>query len=180
MDENNNNHGLDKRFIFVMVLASVVAVIAFVGYLYPGRGVGYAPKQPIPFSHKVHAGDRKIQCQYCHSGVDRSTHSNIPSAAVCMNCHNYVKTDSPHIKKLKEAYDAGQPIQWINVHVMPDFVYFNHEAHIAKGVSCSHCHGNIQDMEVVRQVMPISMGWCVNCHRSQDPPAPIDCSTCHR
>lgn len=179
MDEHNN-HTVDKKFIIVSIIAVVLTVAAFAAYLYPGRGVGYAPAQPIPFSHKLHAGDRKIQCQYCHSTVDRSAHSNIPSSAVCMNCHTYVKTDSPHIQKLKEAYDKNLPIQWVNVHVMPDFVYFNHERHIARGVSCETCHGNVQDMEKVRQVMPISMGFCVNCHRSQDPPAPIDCWTCHR
>ena len=179
MDENNN-HTVDRKFIIVSVLAVVLAIAAFALYLYPGRGVGYAPSQPIPFSHKLHAGDRKIQCQYCHSGVDRSAHSNVPAVAVCMNCHNFVKTDSPHIKKLKEAIDTNKPVQWVNVHVMPDFVYFNHERHIARGVSCEQCHGNVQDMEKVRQVMPISMGFCVNCHRSQDPPAPIDCWTCHR
>lgn len=180
MAEQNERHTIDRKFIVVSCIAVIVTIIAFAAYLYPGRGVGYAPAQPIPFSHKLHSGDKKIQCQYCHSGVDKSAHSNIPSAAVCMNCHRYVKTDSPHIQKLAEAYNQGKPIQWVNVYVLPDYVYFNHERHIAKGVSCETCHGNVQDMERVRQASSLTMGWCVNCHRQQDPPAPIECSTCHR
>lgn len=180
VEEQKEAHKLDKKFLVVGAIAIILAVLAFAAYLYPGRGVGYAPAQPIPFSHKLHAGERKIQCQYCHSAVDRSAHSNIPSATVCLNCHRYVKTESPHIKKLWEAVEKNQPIQWIQVHVLPDFVYFNHECHIQRGISCEQCHGNVQQMDKVKQVAPLSMGWCVNCHREQSPAAPTDCWTCHR
>lgn len=176
----DKGHKVDRKFIVVMAFATIVSVIAFAVYLYPGRGVGYAPSQPIPFSHKLHAGERKIDCKYCHTSVGRSTHSNVPSSAVCMNCHQHVKTDSPHIQKLTEAYEKGTPIQWVNVYVLPDFVYFNHERHVARGVSCDTCHGNVQEMEKVYQATTLSMGWCVNCHREQKPAAPIECSTCHR
>src|SRR5690606_10903716 len=102
-----------------------------------------APSQPFPFSHAVHAGDRKIQCLYCHSNIEKSAHANIPSTAVCMNCHLVVKTDSPWIQKLTEMYNNDEPIKWVNVHVLPDYVYFNHQPHIQRGVSCDTCHGNV-------------------------------------
>ena len=170
----------NKKFL-VLGLVAAAFIVAIVGIVVrPGRGVGYQPEQPIPFSHALHAGQRKIDCKYCHTNVDRAAHSNVPSVNVCMNCHKYVKTDSPHIKKLTEAYEQNKPVQWVNVHVLPDFAYFNHERHIARGVPCETCHGEVQEMEEVHQVAPLTMGWCVNCHRQQDPPAPIDCNTCHR
>ncbi len=171
---------MDKKFLIVGSFLLVLTVGVFAFFLSPGRGVGYAPSQPIPFSHKVHAGERKIACQYCHSSVSRSAHANVPSVEVCLNCHRYVKTDSPHIKRLQEAWDKKEPVQWVNVHVLPDYVYFRHDPHIASGISCNECHGNVQSMDVVRQVSPLTMGWCVNCHREQKPPAPLDCNTCHR
>lgn len=147
----------------------------------PGIGYnkGYEPTQPIPFDHSVHVGKHNIQCQYCHSSVERSTHSNIPSLQTCMNCHIQVKTDSPHITKLREAFEGGQPIEWVKVHMLPDHVRFNHAAHLNKGVSCQTCHGEIEKMQVVRQHSDLSMGWCVNCHREQQNKAPLNCSTCH-
>jgi hypothetical protein len=144
-----------------------------------GYNQGYEPTQPIPFDHSVHVGKHKIQCQYCHSQVERSTHSNIPSLQTCMNCHIQVKTDSPHITKLREAYEAGQSIEWVKVHMLPDHVRFNHAAHLNKGVSCQTCHGEIEKMQVVKQYSDLSMGWCVNCHREQQSKAPLNCSTCH-
>ena len=144
-----------------------------------GYNKGYQPEQPIPYDHSVHVGKHNIQCQYCHNQVERSRHSNIPSLATCMNCHLQVKTDSPHIQKLREAYDAGKPIEWTRVHMLPDHVMFNHSAHIAKGVNCQTCHGPIEKMQKVYQYSDLSMGWCVNCHRKPENKAPINCSTCH-
>ncbi|NUM89537.1 MAG: cytochrome c3 family protein [Bdellovibrionales bacterium] len=97
-----------------------------------------------------------------------------------MNCHNVVKVDSPLIQQLRDAYDNNKPIQWVNVHVLPDYVYFNHERHVRKGVSCDTCHGDVAAMEKVEQVAPLTMGWCVNCHRQPENNAPVDCNTCHR
>ena len=173
-------HKTDRKFLIVACFTLFFTFVGFFFYLKPSRYVGYAPEQPIPFSHKKHAGIRKIQCKYCHSSIERSPHANVPSVQVCMNCHEYVKTDSPHIKKLKKAYDTGTPVQWVNVHVLPDFVYFNHEPHISAGISCEKCHGNIQNMTVVRQINSLTMGWCISCHREQKPPVSTDCSTCHR
>lgn len=170
----------EKKLILLSFVVVVVTVLAFAVFLMPARGVGYAPPQPIPFSHELHAGVRKIQCIYCHSNVDKSPHANIPSTQVCLNCHRVVKTDSPLIQKILESEATGKPIQWIHVHVLPDFVYFNHQRHVQKGVSCDTCHGNIPGMARVEQVAPLNMGWCVNCHRQPQYQAPLNCNTCHR
>lgn len=130
-----------------------------------GYNQGYQPTQPIPFSHQLHAGQYKIDCKYCHTNPGVSRHSSVPPLNVCMNCHLLVKTDSPWIQKLTEAYNAGKSIPWQKVHLLPDFVKFNHSAHISKGVNCTTCHGDVANMPVVRQYSSLSMGWCVNCHR---------------
>lgn len=143
-----------------------------------GYNKGYSPEQPLPFSHELHVG-HGIQCQYCHNQVERSPHSNIPALSTCMNCHMVVKTDSPHIQKLRDAYDNGKSIEWVRVHMLPDHVKFNHSAHIAKGVNCQTCHGEVEKMSRISQQQTLSMGWCVNCHRQPENKAPTNCSTCH-
>ncbi len=177
-----------KSFSFAIKMATSALAIAsallFVGCdkihnLSIGYNQGYAPEQPIPFDHSLHVQTNKIQCQYCHNQVERSSHSNIPALSTCMNCHLTVKTDSPHIQKLREAYDKAQPIQWVKVHMLPDHVRFNHSAHIAKGVNCQTCHGPIETMQKVYQFSNLNMGWCVNCHRQPENKAPLNCSTCH-
>ena len=179
-EHSSSEHQKNKKIYVLSFLLTVVTIAGFGFFLMPGRGIGYAPSQPIPFSHELHAGKRKIQCMYCHSNVDKSAHANVPSTAVCMNCHRVVKTDSPWIQQLTKAYDNNEPIQWVNVHVLPDYVYFNHSRHIQKGVSCETCHGNVAAMEKVEQVNDLSMGWCVNCHRQPQYQAPLNCNTCHR
>lgn len=126
---------------------------------------GYKPDQPLPFSHKLHAGEYKIDCLYCHAGVEVSHHSPIPSLEVCMNCHRVVKTESPWIQKLQEAYVEGKSIPWQKVHLLPDFVRFSHSPHILAGKECRACHGPVEEMEKVYQFQTLSMGFCVNCHR---------------
>ena len=143
-----------------------------------GNSVGYAPEQPIPFSHKIHAGDNQIPCLYCHVNADKGRHAGVPSLNVCMNCHSVVKADSPYIQKIKEHYEKNEPIEWVKVHVQPDFVFFNHRPHIAKGVACETCHGDVKQEARVEQQETLNMGFCVNCHRENG--APIDCYTCHR
>lgn len=147
----------------------------------PGIGYnkGYSPEQPIAFDHSLHVGTNKIQCQYCHNQVERSRHSNIPALSTCMNCHLTVKTDSPQIQKLQEAYNNKKSIEWVRIHNLPDHVSFNHSAHIARGVNCQTCHGPIETMQKVYQFSDLSMGWCVNCHRQPENKAPLNCSTCH-
>jgi hypothetical protein len=129
---------------------------------------GYAPTQPIPFSHAQHAGLYQIPCLYCHPTAEYAAFSAVPGVDTCMNCHNMVKTDSPHIQKIAEAYETGVAIPWVKVHVLPDFVHFNHRAHIAAGVACETCHGPVEEMDVVYQWAPLSMGWCMDCHRNDD------------
>ena len=144
-----------------------------------GYNKGYQPEQPIAFSHELHVGQHKMQCQYCHNQAERSRHVNIPALSTCMNCHLTVKTDSPEIKKLRDAYDNKQTIQWVKVHMLPDHVSFNHSAHLARGVSCQTCHGPIETMVQVYQFETLNMGWCVNCHRQPENKASLNCSTCH-
>ena len=126
---------------------------------------GYQPDQPIPFSHKLHAGEYGIDCRYCHTSVDVGRHSSIPSLNVCMNCHRLIKTDSPWIKKITTAYNENKPIYWEKVSLLPDHVKFSHFHHIKAGKDCTVCHGPVQEMETVYQHKSLSMGWCVNCHR---------------
>lgn len=180
MADQHGHHHTDKKVIIGSFVLTILTIVAFGIFLLPGRGIGYAPTQPFPFSHQLHAGKRQIQCLYCHSNVDKSPHANIPSTSVCMNCHRVVRTESPWIQKLTQMHDNNQPVQWINVHVLPDFVYFNHQRHIQRGVTCDTCHGNIANMEKVEQVAPLTMGWCINCHRKPENQAPTNCNTCHR
>lgn len=157
----------------------------------PGYNKGYKPLQPISYSHKLHAGDLKMDCKYCHFGSETSKRAGVPPLSVCMNCHKAVKTDSPQIKKLTEYYAKGEPVPWIKVHNLPDYVTFDHSRHVGKGLACQTCHGPIQEMPEVYQYTNLSMGWCVNCHRdyTKNPPpelkdrhlfATTDCTGCHQ
>ncbi len=139
--------------------------------------VGYKPEQPIPFSHKLHAGDKKIPCQYCHSSARRSTAAGIPPMNTCMGCHKLVATDKPNIKKVTEHFKNNDPIQWVKVHDLPDFVRFSHQVHVNAKLECQDCHGNVQDMDIVEQKAPLQMGWCVECHKAKK--AKLDCLACH-
>ncbi|MEX2188221.1 MAG: cytochrome c3 family protein [Pirellulales bacterium] len=186
----------------------------------PGDQQGYAPEQPIAFSHRLHADELQINCQYCHAAAGESRHAGIPSGEACMRCHKFVtaafnvmqeealKADEEKRKprpvvsaELRKLYDAmglddalqptadksPHPIRWVRVHNLPDFVYFDHRAHVAAGVTCQYCHGPVESMQTVEQFSTLSMGWCVNCHRdatahgvqgkSVNPST--DCATCH-
>jgi hypothetical protein len=158
---------------------------------------GYAPAQPIAFSHKLHAGDSQIPCLYCHGGARTSRHAGIPPLNVCMNCHSILTKQTVEIEKLKEAVQRRQAITWIKVHNLPDFVYFNHSQHVTGGVACVSCHGPVETMTRIRQDAPLTMGWCLDCHKQrgpelarqrraswshEDPNAPfpgLDCGKCH-
>jgi hypothetical protein len=131
--------------------------------------VGYRPKQPVAYSHKLHAGDLGIDCRYCHSNVERSTHANVPATQTCMNCHRLILADSEKLLPVRESYASGRPIEWIRVHMLPDYAYFDHRAHLEAGVGCISCHGNVAQMVEVMQVEPLSMSWCLDCHRNPGP-----------
>lgn len=134
---------------------------------------GYAPTQPINFSHKIHAGDHEIDCKYCHSSVEVSKQASVPAVSTCMNCHSYIDASkkyngqvSPEIQKIRTAYETNTPVKWIRIHNLPDLAYFNHSQHVSVGkVECQTCHGPIETMDKVEQVASLQMGWCVNCHR---------------
>lgn len=138
---------------------------------------GRAPAQPIAYSHKLHAGDLKINCFFCHDSARRSPVAGVPSVQRCIGCHNIMQTDTPEIQKLKAAWEEKKPIEWIRVHKLPEFTMFNHKRHVKAGVSCQTCHGPVETMEVVRQEAPLTMGWCLDCHKENK--APTDCYTCH-
>ena len=153
----------------VIATVALLLVISKAGYdkVY-GIGIsqGYAPKQPIAFSHKLHAGMYEMECNYCHTGVNKGKAATIPSVNICMNCHNAIKTESKEIQKLYTAIEKNRPIEWVRVHNLPDLAYFNHAQHVKVGkVECQTCHGAIQEMEVVQQHSTLTMGWCINCHR---------------
>ena len=174
-------HFLDK-FIFLTLLAMVLALFAASCKHRPGIGYnqGYSPEQPIPYDHSLHAGTYKIPCLYCHAGAEVSRHALVPSINICMNCHLTVATDKPNIQLLSDAYANDKPIQWVKVHMLPDFVNFNHRRHVLKGVACQTCHGPIETMKRVSQFSDLSMGWCINCHRQPENNAPLNCTTCHQ
>ncbi len=132
--------------------------------------VGYAPEQPVLYSHKLHAGTLGIDCRYCHQHVENGPHATIPTTETCMNCHapEKVKHDSTQIRHLQEQHAAGLPVEWVKVHMLPDYAYFDHSVHVHAGVGCASCHGRIDQMEVVRQDQPLSMGWCLECHRNPE------------
>ncbi|MCF2445341.1 c-type cytochrome [Dyadobacter sp. CY345] len=130
---------------------------------------GYAPKQPISFSHKLHAGEYKIDCNYCHTGVNRGKSAHIPSANICMNCHGVIKKESPEIQKIYTSIENNTPIEWVRVHNLPDLAYFNHSQHVnVGGLECENCHGDIAQMEVIQQRSSLTMGWCIDCHRKTE------------
>ena len=128
--------------------------------------VGYQPIQPVAFSHAIHAGQLGLDCRYCHNGVEKSWFSNIPSANTCMNCHNQVLKDDPKLALVRESAQSGKPIPWVQIHKTPDYVYFNHSVHVNRGVSCVHCHGPIHKMDEVYHAKPLSMTFCLDCHRN--------------
>ena len=131
--------------------------------------VGYRPEQPVPYSHKLHAGDMGMDCRYCHNTVERAAMAAIPPSSTCMNCHDLVKTESARLEKVRESDKTGTPVPWVRVHQLPDFAYFNHSAHLAAGVGCASCHGRVDQMTVVAMEQPLSMAWCLDCHRDPKP-----------
>ncbi len=172
-DEEKSSFNLGKlvqnrAFINGVGLVFTLVVLKAVLDSLIGVGIqqGYAPTQPIPFSHKLHAGMYEIDCNYCHTGVNKGKSAVIPSANICMNCHNAIKRESPYIKKIYEHIENDEPIEWVRVHNLPDLAYFNHAQHVnVAGLECENCHGEIKQMEVVQQRAPLTMGWCINCHR---------------
>ena len=130
---------------------------------------GYQPVQPVPYSHKLHAGNLGMDCTYCHYTVEKAAYSAIPTTEVCMNCHVRIKPQSQRLQKVRESYATGESIPWVKIHKLPDYVFFNHSAHVTAGVSCVSCHGRIDQMIEVKEVQPLNMAWCLECHRNPAP-----------
>lgn len=158
-------------------IALVVVVLSASGFYWQSAR-GRAPEQPIAFSHQLHAGELQISCLFCHDSARRSQVAGVPSMQRCMGCHSLLEADSPEIKKLKAGWEEKKPVEWVRVHKLPEFTRFNHKRHVSAGVSCQTCHGPVEGMPVVQQVAPLTMGWCISCHKERQ--APLDCLTCHR
>lgn len=184
---------LDYTLRVQLPIVVFVAVVSFSATYFLSRaerdGVGYAPEQPIAFSHKLHAGAMQIDCKYCHTAVTTSPNASVPAVSVCMNCHSVARKNRPEIIKLTRSYEEGVALPWKRVHKVPDYAYFNHSVHVNKGIDCADCHGRVESMEVVQQVSEFTMSACLNCHRNA--PAilsnvpgikkgPDNCYTCHR
>ena len=158
---------LPLQIVIYLCVLGAIATAGATYYMTPKyTRVGYAPVQPVPYSHALHVGQLGLDCRYCHSNVNKSGYANLPTSQTCMNCHNQVKKDSPLLAVVRNSYETGDPVPWVKVHELPDFAYFNHAIHVNRGVSCVECHGKINEMEVVTHVQPLSMGFCLDCHRN--------------
>ena len=173
-----------KTFKVLLLIGSILLVFnIFNGAIDLGRSQGYQPDQPIKFSHALHVGQNQIECQYCHTGVEKSRHASIPGTQICMNCHKYVQEGPKYGKdEIAKIYDyagwdpskgkfvsAPKNIEWVKIHNLPDHVYFNHSQHVkVGGIKCQTCHGKVEEYEVMKQFAPLSMGWCINCHRQTE------------
>jgi hypothetical protein len=198
----------------LLTLAAALTLLGSFAYALSNVRQGYAPRQPIAFSHKrmagvpvmqtndqglpVNVGGFGIPCLYCHTMPYKSRHSTLPSTAVCMNCHSTVGLDREWVLKMKDYWDRGEPIPWVKVHDLPDFVFFDHSVHLnaknahgtsklpltdergAPMVACQNCHGKVQEMDIVSVQQPFNMQWCIDCHRKPEIRASTDCVTCHR
>lgn len=157
--------------LLVVVVVLGVSVVGFLWYYGSPKytDVNYRPKQPVPFSHKMHAGDLGMDCRYCHNFIEKSAVANIPPTQTCMNCHTLVLPQSQPLLPVRESMATGKPIHWVNVHMLPQYAYFDHSIHLNAGVGCISCHGNVRQMAEVEQVEPLSMSWCLDCHRDPKP-----------
>jgi hypothetical protein len=161
-------NNLPLQIIVYLCLLAGVATAGVSYYMTPKyTRVGYAPIQPVPYSHAKHVGELGLDCRYCHNTIDTAG-SALPTAQTCMNCHSEITNSSPALATVRESFQSGVPIRWVHVNVMPSFVYFDHAVHVNRGVGCVECHGNVNRMEVVTQLQPMSMGFCLDCHRAPE------------
>ena len=161
------------KVVIALILTVTAATAGVWYYMSPNyTKVGYMPTQPVPYSHALHVGTLGLDCRYCHTFVDRSAHANIPAPSVCMNCHSpdlgNVLSDSPRLAPIRDSYASGQPVEWVKIHNISDYAYFNHAVHVNRGVSCVECHGQINEMETVAEAKPLGMSFCLDCHRNPE------------
>jgi Cytochrome c7 and related cytochrome c len=160
---------LGVKLLLLGALFAVLIVWLTVYKALPAHSGLLSPAQPIPFSHKHHVGDDGIDCRYCHWSVEKSSFAGIPSTQVCLTCHSQLFSDAPMLQPLFESARTGTPIRWVRVHDLPDFVFFDHRIHIAKGVGCVECHGRVDRMPRIERVASLEMQWCLGCHRDPAP-----------
>jgi hypothetical protein len=153
--------------VLMVCLALTLTIAAPRTSYFTGQNV--VRQQPVQFSHKHHVGDDGIDCRYCHTSVETSAVAGIPPTKTCMNCHSLLFADSPYLEPIRESFRTGKSIEWVRVHRLPDFVYFNHSIHVSKGIGCSTCHGQVNQMPLVWQAAPLLMEWCLDCHRNPQP-----------
>jgi hypothetical protein len=189
MNKSLLDHILRVRLPVTIFIAVASFAVTYFASRAERDGIGYNPEQPIQFSHKLHAGDMKIDCQYCHTGVEKSRHAMVPPVSTCMNCHTIARKDRPEIQKLTAYNNEGKALHWKRIHKVPDYAYFNHSVHVNKGIDCVNCHGDVNRMEVVSQVNSFTMAACLDCHRNAHDKlsnleginkGPDNCWTCHR
>ena len=160
---------LPLKIVLCLVVAGGAVSLAMPYYFTPKyTRVGYQPQQPVNFPHDLHAGQLGLDCRYCHSFVEVAAHSNVPTTQVCMNCHSQVQKENPKLAPVRESWATGKSIEWVQIHKTPDYVYFNHSAHVNRGVSCVSCHSRVDKMAVVYHAEPHSMSWCLDCHRAPE------------
>jgi formate-dependent nitrite reductase cytochrome c552 subunit len=160
---------LPAMVIAGLILVGGAATVGISHYFSPKyTRAGYQPIQPVSFSHAIHADQLGLDCRYCHNGVEKSWYSNIPAAGTCMNCHNQVLKDDPRLAAVRESAATGKPIPWVQIHKLPDYVYFNHSVHVNRGVSCSECHGPVNKMDEVKHEKSLGMPFCLECHRNPE------------
>lgn len=159
------------RTVFVVVGLGVIGGASTLYYatLPTTLEPGYQPQQPVPYSHKLHAGNLGMDCTYCHTSVLKAAYASIPPTQTCMNCHSKVKEKSVVLEPIRASWASGESVPWVKVHRLPDYVFFNHSAHTTAGVSCVSCHGRIDQMVEVKQVQTLAMSWCLECHRNPAP-----------
>ncbi|MBN1908513.1 MAG: cytochrome c3 family protein [Pirellulales bacterium] len=155
--------------LFVLGAPVYGVVLLYLGGSPGTTDVGYEPVQPVPFSHATHAGKIGMDCRYCHTTVEKAAFAAVPPTSVCMNCHRTIGPDLKDLEPIRRSDETGDPVHWIRVHDLPDYVYFDHSAHVTRGVSCVSCHGRIDRMERVYQAETLSMSWCLDCHRDAAP-----------
>ncbi len=154
--------------VVLVVVGTGLTILLNTNRLHYTSDVLVAKKQPVPFSHKHHVTGVGIDCRYCHTSVEESSFANIPPVETCMTCHSQVWTESPLLEPIRESYRTGNPIEWVRVHDLPDFVYFNHSIHVHKGIGCQTCHGQVDQMPLMWKVNTLNMEWCLECHRAPE------------
>jgi hypothetical protein len=167
---HSSTNTLSRLSIFggLFIVAALLWIIAELNRSSYNTGAFVERTQPVQFSHKHHSGDDGIDCRYCHTSVETAASAGMPSTETCMNCHRQLFADSPYLEPVRASWRTGQPIKWTRVHDLPDYVYFNHSIHVNKGIGCSTCHGEVDQMPLIFQTESLQMEWCLSCHREPE------------